>query len=280
MTYDLFTIGDLDRARLAAALAALVSVGVDAVDVSAEDAGEADDRDWDATVSCVYTAVAGDLDWQLDIYLNGVADEPSEAEAAAYLAEQLDQVVLYPAPVVLPSAFWLAAPGGRVTRARLYQDDERFQLDAVERAVPELPSVRVEAQPEVIREYRQPVPITAALGESAGPRLTDLLMVWEMLTARMTGGWPPDGWYPAEYYAQDLRARDELAESVDQLADAIAAPVLAALERLDERFRAGTVDDVDSTLAGLTGISRIDLRLREWWWRRIPNPVPWPASAG
>jgi hypothetical protein len=277
MTYDLFIIGDLDRDRLAAALASLTAVPVASVDVSPEDS---DDRDWDATVSCTYTPVTGDLDWQLDIYLNGVPTEPSEADAAAYLAEHLDHVVLYPAPIELPSAYFLATPDGLVTRARLYRDDEdEFEVNAVERAVPQLPSAPVAPQPEVIREYRVPAPITATLGELPEPRAAALLGAWENLTVRIASGWPPDGWYPVEYYAEDLRTRDELADSLDRLAQEVAGPVRAALDRLDERFRAGTRDDTESTLAGLLGISRIDLRLRDWWWRRIPDPVPWPAPA-
>lgn len=277
MTYDLFIIGDLDRVRLTAALASLAGVPVTSVDVAAEDA---DDRNWEAQVSCTYTEVGGDVDWQLDIYLDdAIVGHPTEENAAARLADDLDRVILYPAPIELPSAYFLAAPGGLVTRARLFRDDDaKYQLDAVERAVPRLPSVPVAAQPEVIREYPVPAPITAALGDLPGPRALALLGAWENLTSRMVSGWPPDGWYPVEFYAEDLGVRDELADSVERLpADAV-GPVRAALEKIDEHFRTLTEDDIESTLAGLLGISRIDLRLREWWWRRIPNPVPWPAS--
>lgn len=263
MTYDLFIIGDLDRARLAAALASLAGVPVTSVDVAAEDAEE---RAWEAPVSCTYTEVDGDVDWQLDIYLEGA---PSEENAAARLADDLDRVILYPAPIELPSAYFLAAPGGLVTRARLFRDDDaKYQLDAVERAVPQLPSVPVAAQPEVIREYPVPAPITS--GVSAPPGVVALLGAWENLTSRMASGWPPDAWYPVEFYAQDLRVRDELAETQ------LPVDVAAALEKIDEHFRTLTDNDVESTLAALLGISRIDLRLRDWWWRRIPNPVPWP----
>jgi hypothetical protein len=54
MTYDLLLVGDLDVARLTAALAALVSVPVESVDVAAREA----DRDWDAAVLCTYEPVS------------------------------------------------------------------------------------------------------------------------------------------------------------------------------------------------------------------------------
>ncbi|HJP77852.1 MAG TPA: hypothetical protein VJ914_26515 [Pseudonocardiaceae bacterium] len=273
MTYDLFLIGDLDPARLAAAFASLTGVPAGAVDVAEEDS---DERDWDALVSCTYTQVDGDVNWQLDVYLNNVPTVvPSEADAAARLAEYLDQVVLYPAPIELPSAYWLVAPGGLVTRARLYRDDDdKFQLAAVERAVPQLPSIPVARQPEVIREYRVPAPITASLGDLAEPRVVALLGAWENLSSRMASGWLPDGWYPAEYYGEDLGVRDQL----ERLPAEVAGRVRAVLERLDENFRVLTIEDTDATLGGLLGISRIDLRLRDWWWHRIPDPVPWPAD--
>lgn len=273
MTYDLFLIGDLDRARLAAGFASLAGVPVDAVDVASEDAGE---RNWAAPVSCTYTQVDGDVNWQLDVYLDdAISAAPSEADAATRLAEQLDQVVLYPAPIELPSAYWLVAPGGLVTRARLYRDDDdKFQLAAVERAVPQLPSVPVARQPEVIREYRVPAPITAALGDLPEPGVLPLLRAWENLSSRMASGWLPDGWYPVEYYGEDLGVRDQL----ERLPEEVAGRVRAVLERLDENFRVLTVDDTEATLGGLLGLSRIDLRLRDWWWHRIPDPVPWPAD--
>ena len=55
-------------------------------------------------------------------------------------------------------AFWLVTPDGARTRARLYEVDgdgdiATYRLGAVEKPVPQLPSVRVEPLPEVIREH-------------------------------------------------------------------------------------------------------------------------------
>jgi hypothetical protein len=107
VTYNLFIIGKLDWSRLAAALASLTSVPIDAVDVA--DTDDSDNRNWDAAVSCTYTRVEGDVTWLLDVYLTEEAPvRPTEPQAAAHLAEQLGTAVLYPEAVALPSAYWLA----------------------------------------------------------------------------------------------------------------------------------------------------------------------------
>jgi hypothetical protein len=145
--YDLLLVGDLDVARIAAALASLASVPVEAVSVAAS--GE--ERDWGAPALCTYDARHGDVSWYLEVYLTGAT--PTEAEVAAQLAVALNRAVLYSAPGVRPSAWWLAAPDGPATRARVYEPDEQdaeagIVIDAVERPVALLPNVRVELQPE------------------------------------------------------------------------------------------------------------------------------------
>lgn len=297
MIYTLFVIGELDWSRLAAALASLTSVPVDMVDVT--DADDSDNRHWDAAVSCTYTRVAGDLTWLLDVYLTeAVPAQPTEPQAAAHLAEQLGTAVLYPAAVALPSAYWLTAPGGLRTRARLYSLDENnertvYRIDAVEQPVPSLPAVPVALQPEVIREYRVPTPITGELCswltqwqatattevEEAVWYARTRLGAWENLTVRMASGWPPDGWYPAEFYQEDLEIRDELAIAVEQLPPAAKEQFTIALTRLDENFSASTSKDDDAQLAAVIGVPKIDLALRSWWWRRLPEPAPWRLPA-
>jgi hypothetical protein len=187
--------------------------------------------------------------------------------------------VLYPAEPLPPSAYWVALPDGSRTRARVYENDKEdgtaLVIDAVAKPVPWLPAVRVEAQPEVIREHRMPKPITK---EFTGWLATELLIPergdplssaidrlagWEALTARMTSGWPPDGWYPAAYYQEDLENRDDLAEDVHRLPAEAAGRFAEALARVDDAFRAGTREATTAPDG------------RGWWWSRLPDPVPW-----
>ncbi|MEE4541330.1 hypothetical protein V2S66_05030 [Streptomyces sp. V4-01] len=50
--------------------------------------------------------------------------QPSEPELAAALARVLGHSVLYPTESIRPSAYWLAAADGTVTRARLLDSDD------------------------------------------------------------------------------------------------------------------------------------------------------------
>lgn len=288
---------ELDRSQLAAALASLTSVPLDAVDVA--DADDSDNRNWDAAVSCTYNRVEGDVTWLLDLYLTeAVSAQPTEPQVAAHLAEQLGTAVLYPAAVALPSAYWLTAPGGLRTRARLYsfdEDDDRtvYRIDAVEQPVPSLPTVPVALQPEVIREYQVPTPITdglcawltqwqataAAEAEEAVWYARTRLGAWESLTVRMACGWPPDGWYPAEFYQEDLEIRDELAVAVELLPVAVKERFAIALTRLDKDFSAATGEHDDAQLSAMFGVGKVDLALRSWWWRRLPKSALWRPTA-
>ncbi|HEX6497767.1 MAG TPA: hypothetical protein VF054_01895 [Micromonosporaceae bacterium] len=282
--------GDFDRAVLAVALAEIAAVPVDMVDVA--DVGSTG-RNWDAAVSCVYEPTTGHVSWMLDIHLtDAVQSPPTEAATAAHLAERLAAPVLYPAESSPPSAYWLAAPGGLVARARVYTLDDgdrpEFTIDAVDVPVPSLPAVPVVAQPEVIREHRVSTPVADALDawlaaippdQVAGHGVwfaRTRLGAWESLTARMASGWPPDGWYPAEYYREDLETRDQLATAVEALLPGLADPFGAALARVDDAFRASTreVGDPDQVAEAL-GAGKIGSGSRGWWWRRVPEPEPW-----
>jgi len=265
--------------RLAAALARLAGVPVESVDVAGRGVV---DRDWDAAVLCTYEKASGDISWILDIYVSDkVPTPPSEADAAVFLAQALAIPVLHSAESYPPSAHWLAAPDGAPTRARVYPDDDSdgpaLTIDAVERPVALLPHVRVERQPEVIREHRMATPVADdvrawldarediphASGDPAwyaGNRLA----VWEGLTARMASGWPPDGWYPIEYYREDLEIRDRLSADIAQASPLLAARLEAALDAVDDAFQAGTRD---GSVPGPPGDG--------WWWRRVPDPEPW-----
>lgn len=290
MMYNLLLAGGFDRAELAEALAELAAVPVDMVDVADADSAE---RNWDAAVSCVYEPTAGHVSWMLDINLtDAVQSPPTEARAAAHLADRLGAPVLYPAESNPPSAYWLAAPGGLVARARVYSSNDgdrpEITIDAVDVPVPSLPTVPVVAQPEVIREHRMPTPVADGLDAwlAANPpaQVADhdvwfartRLGAWESLTARMASGWPPDGWYPAEYYRQDLETRDELATAVEALPPAVAGRFGAALARVDDAFRASTREVGDpAQVAEALGGEMTESGSRGWWWRRLPEPEPW-----
>jgi hypothetical protein len=288
---NLLLIGEMDPSHLAVALASLVSLPADAVDVSSADS---DDRNWNAAVICTYERASGDVTWLLELYLTeAVTPQPTASEAAAQLAEQLGIGVLYPAVETLPSAYWLVAPGGLRTRARVYEieKDDRvvYKIDAVEKPVPLLPSVPIALQPEVIREYPINTPLTDELNtwlsmqngaiadEEALWLARTRLGAWEILTVRMTSHWPPDGWYPAEFYRTDLETRDELAAAVERLPVVVAERFKTALERLDENFQSATVEGDGARLADLSHLEQAHpAHQRGWWWQRLPDPPPWP----
>jgi hypothetical protein len=269
MGYDLLVAGDISFARLSAALARINEVPVDAVDIAEEDV---EDRNWQAAVLCTCGRRTGDIMWSLDIYVSDAAGaQPSAAETAEELAYELRVPILYDADGVRPSAYWLAAPDGPRTRARVYDgpDDGSLMIDALERPVASLPHVRVELQPEVIKDHVVPHPIADAfdagvgeLGLGDGLRyVTTRLKAWEALTVRMASGWPPDGWYPRDFYDQDLEVRDELSRA--SVPAEVAGSFQRALESIDADFRAHT-REVATDPGG------------EWWWRRVPIPEPWP----
>jgi len=293
MTYDFLLVDDLDLQRLATALAGLASVPLDQVDLAPYGVEE---RNWKAPVLCTYEPAAGDVSWSLDIYLSeAIEPQPAQKQAAMFLADRLGTPVIYPDEGIRPSAYWVAAPGGVVARARLYdqdveEDDDRpaLTIDAVNRSVPGLPDVRVADMPEVIKDVRMPTPISdewdasvSAEGVHVEPGSPawlagDRLGAWESLTARMAACWPPDGWYPAEYYCDDLETRDELAVAASAMPPALADRFGAALARIDEGFRAGTrqVDDSRKLASALGEDALSDSR--GWWWRHLPDPEPWP----
>ncbi|HEY0698045.1 MAG TPA: hypothetical protein VGD43_09580 [Micromonospora sp.] len=295
MTYYLLVFGELLRDRLASALAAMVSLPVDAVDIG--DRGDSD-RNWSAPVICTVEPVAGAPRWLLDLYLGEmICPPPTEPIVATLLAHHLGTVVAYQGTEPQPSAHWLVGPDGRRTRARIFEEDYDdssseepvYRIDAVERPLAALPGLRVAAIPEVIRENRMPTPITGqikvvlepwsgpdTLSERAAWYARTRLGAWEGMVARMAAGWPPDGWYPAVYYREDLETRDELAGAGQTLPKEVRAPFAEALAEVDKRFVALTEDDGGAALTAELGPGHvIPADPERWWWRRISYPVPW-----
>jgi hypothetical protein len=277
MTYDLLLAGDFDRAILADAIADLAGVTTDAVDIASRDA---QDRAWNSPVLCTYEPVGGDLAWLLDIYLGaGAIREPDVSVAAQLIASRLGTPVLWAAQETPPSAYWLATPDGMRTRARVYDEENddvaTYRLDAVEKSVSQFPAVRVEPLPEVIREHRVPTSVTDELTAWLADQNTVLpegsrdmvrqaganLAVWEQLTERTAAGWPPDGWYPTDFYRDDLAARDELAAAQGRLPAAATGRFGWAIDRVDGKFKMVTHETTTPPVSGGDA----------WWWQRVPD---------
>jgi hypothetical protein len=186
--------------------------------------------------------------------------------------------VLWAAQEFPPSAYWLVTPDGTRTRARVYDEENgdlaAYRLDAVEKLVPQFPSVRVERLPEVIREHRVPTPVTDELAAWLADEDTVLpedsheavrqartyLTVWEQLTERITAGWPPDGWYPTDFYREDLTARDQLETALTRLPAAATGRFRWSIGRIDEKFKTLTHQTTPPTQGG-----------DAWWWQRVPD---------
>lgn len=275
MTYDLLLVGNLDLDRLRSAVAALAAVPGDHVDVAAADAGE---RNWGAAALCTYEPVIGDVNWSLDLYL--AQSHPPDFDVASRLAAELGVLVLYSAQSAPPGAYWLVEPDGSRTRARVEDYDQgdatALAIEAVERPVVMLPRTKVELQPEVIREHHMDTPVADGFQALASDRKLlpgdplwsagNRLMAWEGLAVRMTFGWPPDGWYPFEYWQEDLMVRDTLAGDADRIPPNLVEAFTAALSDIDATFRAGTRE--------ISGVSAD----KAWWWHRLPEPPPWLNS--
>ena len=292
MVYDVLLVDPCEPADLIRALAGVFAVPVSDVDAAAEDT---DDRNWSAPVLVTYSERHCDVSLSLSITaVQSIADRPTEAVLAARLAERLKAPVLYPAEEFPPSAYWLADGQDRPARARLepaeeldssIEDERALRITAVDRMIPSLPKVRVTPIPEVIREHRLPTPLSAAFSDRAGTETGspswyagNALAVWESFVTRMTSGWPPDGWYPAEYYAQDLQSRDDAGGYVEALTPELAAAMASALHVLDQTYESATIPDDGSALAEALEVPRESIAGRGPRWQRRPAELPWAKS--
>lgn len=293
MSYDFVLVTEVDWKDLATALAHVASVSVGEVEVADDDVPG--NRLWRVPVSCGYSKAWGDATWSLNItFSSEVPAQLSEPKVAGQLADLLGLPVLYPNGGLRPDAFWLAAPGGRRTRARVGDIDDPciqgIRLEAVEELLPSVPeSVPVMLLTEIISDYVMDKPFTSALhawhegwkcivGERAERvvwGLLNKLTAWESMTMRMDSGWPPDGWYPVGFYRQVLEFRDELAAVSDDPPLEARAAFISALAKIDRKFIENTRLDQGAGLSRLTGISPLELSRREWWWRRIPIRAAW-----
>jgi hypothetical protein len=287
MTYNLLLTGELDHAVLTAALVELFTVPPTAVDVTYEDSTE-----WnrDALVSCSCVRAERDVTWELDVYIaEVVTSPPGETEVAAQFSRRFGYPVLCPAESNPPSAYWLAAPDGLVTRARVdnvaTEDSDHAELviEAVERSVASLPGVPVILQPEVIHEHRMPTPLSDtlsvllekdAVSEDIRFLVRARLGAWESLTARMMAGWLPDGWYPADLYREMLKARDEVQSALSWIPTEVSDQFSEALAEIDDKYRTLTVVNEVRAAEDLD-VSEFELALHDWWWHRLLEPPPW-----
>ncbi|MGW0766899.1 hypothetical protein [Streptomyces sp. NPDC002676] len=292
MTYNLLTVELLSLDAVTAALAQCLHVREQDVDVADEDTDQ-ETRNWDALVFCEKATVLGDVSTSLDIYVQeSVQPQPTERELAPELARAAGTVVLFPAEEEPPSAYWLAAEDGLVTRARLYDSDDEephYTIDRVETPVSRLPHVTVARIPEVVRELKIATPLTADFAahldrmhpeETRAPgtpfwTARSSLGAWEKLVRQMAADWAPSGWYPADLYRERLEARDKLEQVRSRLPQNVATLLQTALESLDALFAELTVDDTGGLLREEPAGTEDVASARGWWWNRRPASLPW-----
>ncbi|MET8247750.1 hypothetical protein ABZV31_27090 [Streptomyces sp. NPDC005202] len=281
MIGNLLTVAEPAPASLRRALADLLTVPDEAVDVADAD-GDQEGRHWEAPVLCTYRLLPpGDLALELDISVeDGIAGSLSEAELALGLAARVGCSVLYPAELDLPSAYWVAVPDGRSVRCRLEpvdtDEETAYRVDAVEEPVADLPGATVETLPEILD--RQPIgtPVSDAFladcptgtAGSVEGRVHYDLRVWERLARRLESDWNPSGRYREDLFRRDLEARDALEHLVHEVDDAHADGLRSAVARLDLIFREHTEEGKDA------GSGRGE-EAEHWWWRRRPKRIPW-----
>jgi hypothetical protein len=274
---NLFTVAELEPPSLRRALAELLAVTEEAVDVADTD-GDQDARRWDSPVLCTYRVLPpGDLALELDIHVDDeTAGTLTEADLAQGLAARTTTSVLHPSlDLDLDSAYCVATPDGRVVRCRLEaidsDEDTTYRVDALESQVADLPHAKVEILPEVLEHELVETPLSDAFlatypsGTTASVegRVHYSLRVWERLVRRLaTARWGPSGRYHKALFQRDLRARDDLVQLVTEVDDKHAEGLRTVLARLDDDFRTSTQPGAPA------GTER-------WWWDRSPRSIPW-----
>ncbi|MGA5407393.1 hypothetical protein ACPCSC_09055 [Streptomyces lavendulocolor] len=283
MMYNFLVAGNANPRTLSAFLARAFAVSPDHVDVSPEDELEA--RNWDATVTCEYQVLTGDLTHALTVYgAAEVQSQPADDDLAESLARALDAPVLTPWGT-LPWIRKVYTPRGTATFARVEQlegDVAGFTVYGLESPMTEFPHARVEPFPEVARDYPLPTPETdRAFSSESGVTHSGtqaLLREWEKLCSRMAAHWPPTHWYSAEMYQEDLENRSRLSDAIEFLTGEERERVGDALTALDARFRALTVDDGGQALMSALRSKKEDTRSLPWYWQRRPIKLPWEQT--
>ena len=123
--------------------------------------------------------------------------------------------------------------------------------------------------------------LTATTGEVVRNALARL-GAWESMATRIAEGWPPDGWYPAAYYREDLESRDELAAITATMPQPANGEFIEAASEVDQRFATATDDDSGQALTAETGPAPASRPASgdAWWWHRITHPLPWQNEPG
>ncbi|GAA2529208.1 hypothetical protein GCM10010423_25140 [Streptomyces levis] len=282
-TANLFTVAQPPPASLRQALADLLTVPLEAVDVADAD-GDQEGRHWDALVLCTWRRLPpGDLALELDITVqDATAAGLTEKDLALGLAAGTAGSVLYPSDLDLPSAYWVAVSDGRSVRCRLevidVADDTAYRVDAAEEEIPDLPGVKVEVLPEVLDRQTVDTPLSDAFlatfpkgtAGSIEGHVHHGLRVWERLIRRLETGWAPSGRYREDLFRRDLKARDALERlvgEVGEVGEAYADALRQVVTRLDEVY----AEHTDRGPAGAGGAGGAG----GWWWHRTPRLTPW-----
>ncbi|GCD39179.1 hypothetical protein OEIGOIKO_07008 [Streptomyces chrestomyceticus JCM 4735] len=278
MMCTLLTTGDGVPGRIAPTLAEIFGVPVPEVDVC--DAWDLENRNWEASVTCEYMALDGDLSWSLAITA-GDTPHISEEELALAVARSLGVDVIFPSDY--PDISWIdrvATPAGEVGYVNTVEEEgepPRWTVAVSEVSVPAFPHAEVRRIPEIIRPLQLPTPLTDAC-VPGGSRWRDTvwpLLNWERLTARMEADWPPSGWYPVGMYIEDLELRDQVPGVIAQLPAELQQPVQAALEQVDRTYHRLTTEDGGASLAEAAESSFAG---RAWYWHRRPSNPPWDKA--
>ncbi|MFH8492271.1 hypothetical protein [Streptomyces longisporoflavus] len=170
MDYALLTTDGPVPDAMPEVLSRAFGVPVSQTDVS--DASELESRNWDALVTCEHERLHGDLTWSLFIYATArVQQRPTEQELAALLAQRLNAPVFFESAHRLPWIRQVAAPGGGLTLARVFDTDTGppgLVVEAAEAPIAAFPALPIEPFPEV-GHGPSPGPDRVAGGQAPGP---------------------------------------------------------------------------------------------------------------